>query len=235
MAYPITDSVLRRHYEQHLSTGGAELGGVALTNEDGYRTSSATGGGSAAYSAANDHSSASRSGNSQTDRHTADQPTRQTTDGRPSNASSGPMGFLKVIIPLLIVGLLGWFAMKFMGNKEAAVDTATQSEVSDVSAVGDQLSGFFTDATDSLNGVTDADSATAAVPTLTSLGDKLGGISESVAGVSEDARGPLTDIVTEGTGGLSSIIEKLYAIPGVEGILKPVLGPIMEKLGGMAG
>jgi len=219
MNYPITDSVLRRHYQQHLSAGGTELAGVTLTDN-------VHGGSGDHRGAADNRNSAVGSG------HAANSD---------SGSKSGSSGFLKILIPLIILGLLGWLAMKFM-NKDAAVDsdgmsttTEASATVGDASAVGDQLSGFFKDTTASLNGITDVDSANAAVPTLTSLGENLDGIGGSIDSVPEAARGPLTKIVTDGSGSLGPIADKLYAIPGVEDIIKPLLGPIMEKLQGLAG
>jgi len=223
MNYPITDSVLRRHYQQHLSAGGAELAGVSLTDD-------AQGGGPYGR---DDHRGA-------IENRGAGVGSGHTTD-HDSSSKSGSLGFLKILIPLLILGLLGWFAMKFMG-KDAAVDTdggstatETTAAVNDASAVGDQLTGFFSDTTESLNGISDVDSANAAVPTLTSLGENLDGIGGSIDGVPEAARGPLTKIISDGSGSLGPIADKLYAIPGVEGIIKPVLGPMMEKLQALGG
>ena len=136
MSYPITDSVLRRHYEQHLSVGGAELARVSLDEATGAAYSSTSGSQTAArdagtYSAANDNQSHAVAG--------TDSRMSANNETHTAGKSSGPLGFLKILIPLVIVGLLGWFAMKFMG-KDAAVENATQGEVTtgDVSAVGDQ-------------------------------------------------------------------------------------------------
>ena len=53
--------------------------------------------------------------------------------------------------------------------------------------------------------------------------------------VPEAARGPLQGVVSEGLGSLQPIVDKAMALPGVGGILEPVLKPMMETLGGLKG
>lgn len=97
MNYPITDSVLRRHYQQHLSAGGAELEGVTLDDNAGYdsTTSSTNSAVGQARTPANESMSAATSAAS------------DATD-----SASGSMGFLKILLPVVIVALLAWFLLK---------------------------------------------------------------------------------------------------------------------------
>jgi len=97
MAYPITDSVLRRHYEQHLAAGGAELAGVSLDAAGSYASSATSAGASAAGQASGSYA--------------YDAPAD-------TKSSSGAMGFLKILIPVIVVALLAWLAMNFMGGQE---------------------------------------------------------------------------------------------------------------------
>ena len=165
------------------------------------------------------------------------------------DAASGGSSLFKWLLPLVGLVLAGWLAMKFLGgdadvaDKAAdaatgAVATATEAVADglpDVDAVGKDLTGLFSSATDALSGVTDADSATAAVPALNEVGTKLSGLTGMIDKIPEAARGPLSGIVSTGLAALEPIIEKVTAIPGVGSIIEPIVGPLLETLRGMAG
>ena len=105
----------------------------------------------------------------------------------------------------------------------------------DPSAVSDEVGGLFSSATDTLSGITDADSAKAAIPAFGELGNKVDSVSGMVSNLPEAARGPIGTIATEGMGKLQPLVDKVLAIPGVGSILSPVMGPIMEKMQELGG
>ncbi len=105
----------------------------------------------------------------------------------------------------------------------------------DPSAIGDQVSGLFSGATDTLSGITDADSATAALPAIGELGTKVDSVTELFQKVPESARGPISDITQKGMGALEPIFNKTMQIPGVGDVIGGSLGPIMEKLQELGG
>jgi len=184
-------------------------------------------------------------------------------------------GFMKWLLPLAAVVVLGWLGMKYFGNQagdavdaaKGAADTATSAVAGAAdSATGaiagaagglsaealekakaampagvnfDEVSGNITDlfgsTTDTLSGITDADSATAAIPALEEVSGKLGGLNDVMSRLPDAAKGPLQSIVSGGLGSLQPIVEKVMGLPGIGSILEPILGPIMETLGGMAG
>ncbi|MBX2835520.1 MAG: DUF937 domain-containing protein [Gammaproteobacteria bacterium] len=157
-------------------------------------------------------------------------------------AKSTGGGLKKFLIPLIAIALLAWLAMKFLGDNGAdtAVDQAADAVSGavgdvDVSELGTNLTGIFNSASETLGGVTDLDSAKAAVPGLEELGGKVTGAAELFNKVPEAARGPLSGIASEGLGSLQPIIDKVMAIPGVGDVLKPIIDPILEALSGMAG
>lgn len=168
------------------------------------------------------------------------------------------------IIGLALIAWLGWNFLSGSGKDaaddaanavgdaattatEAASDaaaTATETASEAASAVADavdidgltgDLNGMFDSAKSSLEGITDAASAEAAVPQLTEMGEKLGGISDLMGKVPEDALGPLTGIVSSGIAALEPLLETIRAIPGVGDIVDPIITPIMEKLQALAG
>jgi len=162
------------------------------------------------------------------------------------DAAAGGSSMIKKFIPIIGIALLGWLGWNFFGGSgKEAVDGAVSDAAStatsavegavDVDGLTGDLNGMFDSAKSSLEGITDADSATAAVPQLTEMGEKLGGISDMMGSVPEAARGPLTSIVTGGISTIEPILEKVRAIPGVGAIIDPIVTPILEQLKGMAG
>ncbi len=105
----------------------------------------------------------------------------------------------------------------------------------DPGAIGEQVSGLFSGATETLSGITDADSATAALPAIGELGSKVDSVSELFQKVPESARGPISDITQKGMGALEPIFNKTMEIPGVGDVIGGSLGPIMEKLQELGG
>lgn len=259
MAYPITDSVQRRHYDQHLSSGGEPQADVSM-NEADYTM--ALGAAGSDYAAVNQQNSVSGVGTqaSHTTHTTADASVASSTTHTANTAYSeadggtvdgsphkGGSGFLKVLIPLIGLLLLGWLGLKMLGGKTeetdaaatatdtaAAASTAAADGVS-ADAIGGEVTGFFSDATESLNGISDAESANAALPKLKELGGNLDGIKGNLDKVPEAARGPVAGIIGKGMESFSPIVEKVLALPGVGDVLKPVLEPMLETLKGMAG
>lgn len=181
-----------------------------------------------------------------------------------SDVASGGSSLFRWLLPLIGLAALAWLAMKFLGgggiedaansaadaaksateSASTAVSTATEGASDaaaaltgdlDVGAIGDNMTGLFGNATEALGGITDADSATAAIPALEGVGSKLTEVTGMFDKVPEAARGPLSAIAGDGLGKLQPIIDKVLALPGVGSILEPIIGPIVEALQGMAG
>ncbi len=193
------------------------------------------------------------------------------------NAPSGG-GFMKWLLPLAAVVVLGWLGLKYFGNQGGdvtdaaqgaaatatdaasnAADSATNAVAGAADAAGglsaealekakaampagvdfDELSGGINDvfgsATDTFSGITDADSATAAIPALEEVSGKLGGLNDVMTRLPDAAKGPLQSIVSGGMGSLQPIVDKVMGLPGIGPILEPIVGPLLETLGGMAG
>ena len=112
-----------------------------------------------------------------------------------------------------------------------AASTATDSmAVADPAEVGNQLSGLFSTATETLGGISDLDSAKAALPALGELGENVDSVSGMLSALPDAARGPLNTVAAEGFGKLKPMVDKVIALPGVGDIISPVLSPIMEKM-----
>ena len=176
----------------------------------------------------------------------------QSVGSAGADAAQGGSSLLKKLLPIVALVLIGWLGMKFFsGSGQDAIDDATNAASSAAGdaatavkdAVGDlniddfssDLSGMFDTAKSSLEGITDADSATAALPDLTAMGDKVAGLGGLLDKIPEGSRGAISGIITTGIETLTPIIEKLRALPGVGAIIDPVITPIMETLQGLAG
>lgn len=185
-----------------------------------------------------------------------------TTHSAPTVAkASGGGGLMKWIIPLVAIAVLAWLAMQFFGGSktedavnatgDAVSETASQAagvseealqaardalpEGVELDSITDGLNGVFGSTQDALSGITDVDSATAAIPSIEEAAGSLSGINDVVARLPDAAKGPIGSIVSTGLSGLQPLIEKVTAIPGVGDILQPVIGPMVEMLQGLAG
>lgn len=151
-------------------------------------------------------------------------------------------GLLRWLIPLAALLVLGWLAMQFLGGNKTDDITALTPEALqesmpegvDFDTVTSDLNGVFSSTTDSLNGITDADSAVAALPAIEEATGKLGGLNDVISGLPDIAKGPVASIVQNGLAALQPLVEKVSAIPGVGDIITPVIQPVMEMLEGLA-
>jgi len=151
-------------------------------------------------------------------------------------------GFLRKFLPiaaLIAIALLAW---KFLtGNKDMDMPNvdanAPKMEMPSVDVggvnVGDEIGSIFSGATSAVSGITDADSATAAVPALEEVSGKVDGLSGIWDKIPGDNKGAMSSIIGDNVGKLQPMIDKASEIPGVGAILGPVAGPLMEKLQGL--
>ena len=145
-------------------------------------------------------------------------------------------GFWKWLIPLLLA-VLAWFGFKSLSDKEVDVSGAGTEATEAASAASGELSGkfgdFFGSTAGTLEGITDADSATAALPDLEKASESLGGLTSMVADGGDSAKSAVSGALGEGMDKLGPVVEKLQGDSGIWGVLEPVVGPMMEKLKGM--
>jgi len=176
-------------------------------------------------------------------------------------ASTGSSWIKKLIIPLIlaVLAFFGWkqfggstpdvsdaasSAMdKVSGAASGAADSATSAMDKVSGAAGSAMSGMaggdmvgnitsmFGSATESLEGITDVDSAKAALPALTDFSGKLDGVT-SMAGNLPDAAKPILAGALEK---IMPMLDKVMEIPGVGAVLGGVIEPLKEKLSGLAG
>ncbi|MDX1385202.1 MAG: hypothetical protein R3190_16230, partial [Thermoanaerobaculia bacterium] len=109
---------------------------------------------------------------------------------------------------------------------EAQVAALTVGDVN----VGEQVSDVVANLETSLEGVTDAASAEAALPTLTEINTQLEDLSGTVGQLPEDARKILADFLDDPVTQLKTTAESVMNQEGVGDVLRPALEPIMATL-----
>jgi hypothetical protein len=158
-------------------------------------------------------------------------------------AGGGLMRKLLPIAALVAIALLGWrFLMP--GSPENAADVATNAASSAAESVtaafpsidvegtdvGAAFGNIFSTATETVSGITDVDSATAALPSFESITGEVDGLSGLWDKVPEAGRGQLGGLVSEGISSLTPALEKVNELPGVSGVIGPVTDTLLEKL-----
>ena len=171
-----------------------------------------------------------------TTRTTTQSTTRDTSAGTTSTHHEAPRkkgGIWKWLLPIALA-VLAWFGFKQLGNKEAMVDpgAAVSETAGDISG---QFGDFFGSTTETLSGVTDAESATAALPALETAQESLGGLTGLLDGAGDSGKAAASDAIKSGMDGLGPVVEKLQGDSGIWGVLEPVVGPMMETLKGLGG
>ena len=116
---------------------------------------------------------------------------------------------------------------------EAAATAIDRSSFS-LGAISRKFGGIFGTAGAVLGSVSDADSATAALPKLEEISGSLDSAITDFDAVPEMARGPLTKVVSSGIAKLTPLADTVLNKEGVGDVLGGVMGPMMEKLKGLA-
>jgi len=79
-----------------------------------------------------------------------------------------------------------------------------------------------------LEGVTDSESATAAVPKLEAINDSLSSLSQAIPDIPDVAKAPMANLVGQGVTRIQPLVDKTSQTEGVGEILNPVLGKLMN-------
>jgi len=81
-----------------------------------------------------------------------------------------------------------------------------------------------------LRGVTSEETARAAIPELEGFGPMLTRLEEETGRLPADEKPAFAKVIGESLGWLSKVIDTVMAIPGVKGLLGPVVTPMVETL-----
>jgi hypothetical protein len=120
------------------------------------------------------------------------------------------------------------------GAQQAVEEALTEAQsaaltVGDVN-VGEQLTEIVQNAKGTLEGITDVQSAEAAVPTLNDINARLETLSATVDQLPEAAKKVLADVLSKRVTELKTLAESVTSQEGVGAVVTPALEPIMAKL-----
>jgi hypothetical protein len=153
-------------------------------------------------------------------------------------AASG--GLARWLIPLAAVLAALWY---FMSGGEAPkpVETATAPAATTAAGVtveGVDVSGTLTktfgDLTTTIGTITNAETATAALPKLDETGKAIDGLTAVAGKISAEQKGILGTLITAGLAPVKAAAEKALAAQGVGEIAKPVLDGLFAKIEALA-
>ena len=96
--------------------------------------------------------------------------------------------------------------------------------------VGEQVTGAVQNVEQALQGITDAQSAEAAVPQLNAVNTRLEELSSTVDQLPDDGKKVLADVLNERIAELKTLAADVTAQEGVGDVVNPALEPIIAKL-----
>jgi hypothetical protein len=100
--------------------------------------------------------------------------------------------------------------------------------------LGSEINGVFASTTKTLQGITDTESARAALPTLNKIQGQISSLTGQVDQLPAEGKMLFAGMVDKALPGLQALVDKLNAMPGVGEVLQPALKPMMEKLSAWA-
>jgi len=98
-----------------------------------------------------------------------------------------------------------------------------------------KITEFFGSAGKTLQGVTDAESAKLALPTIEQLSGQADELTKSLAGLPDGAKVAVTGVLEKGLAEFKTLVDKVLALPGVDSVLKPAVSGLLDKLKTVAG
>jgi hypothetical protein len=170
---------------------------------------------------------------------------RATAPSAPAPAAAGG-GLLRWIIPLAAVLAALWYFMS--GSQQPATTTTTTEQkpaettapaaatavVIDGIDVGSTLTKTMTDLTGTLGGITDAATATAAVPKLQDAQKAVDGLAAVAGKMSAEQKTMVGGLITAAMPALRAAADKALAAAGVGDIAKPIVDGILTKIEALA-
>ncbi|MFN7736214.1 MAG: DUF937 domain-containing protein [Pirellula sp.] len=155
---------------------------------------------------------------------------------------------LKWLLPLGIVGLLGFLGWQLLNNKPAEQTDKKGSTPSAVSAGGADvqlpslpdltdvkkgLDTTFGGLTQALSGITDVDTAKGALSKIEDAAKAYAGLGiDKLPAAAQTGLGPF---IKPYVNSVKELLEKLYIIPGVKDVIEPAIGPMLETVNKLVG
>jgi hypothetical protein len=160
-----------------------------------------------------------------------------------AGAEQAGSSLLRWLLPLAAVALIAlalWAAFRPTtppSSPTVAIPEAGDraGKAADVGQIQGALTDNFKSASNWLSDITDAASATAAVPKLTELSTKLAGMKAAVDKLPEAARAKINELVKSKLEPLDEQLAKLQWIPGVGDKIKPVADQLIDRFASLGG
>ena len=148
-----------------------------------------------------------------------------------AEAASGSTNWLLWAIPAiaiaaLLVYLLGRPTEQVVQQGVSTVQSLTVGGID----LGKQMTDSISSVRSTLNGITDAASAQAALPRLQTATSQIDKVNGMLAQLSDGQRKMLAGLVSPGMSTLNQLFDKVLVIPGVAEIIKPTIDTLRAKL-----
>jgi hypothetical protein len=167
----------------------------------------------------------------------------QAASSQASAAASNSTNWLMWALPVLLIAAALWYFLGHRGADDVATmkPAATTQQMAAPTAIkiGDvdvskTLTDSFGGLTTALTDVTDPASATAAMGKIADSAKGIASIGGLASQFTPDQKAAVGALVNGSLPGLSALVAKVEAIPGVGDILKPVVDPVVGQLGALA-
>lgn len=135
-----------------------------------------------------------------------------------------------LVAALVLAGVLFYLFGRQSERVAPQVATGEQSLTVGGLDVGKQIKDSLASLQTTVTGITDATSASAALPKLQDVAGQLDKVSGVVGQLSAGQRATLTALITPMMPTLNALFDKVLAIPGVSEILKPTIDTLKTKL-----
>jgi len=164
---------------------------------------------------------------------------QRTTASHSAPEAGNPLKFL---LPLLLLAALGYAGYQFLKPKPpAATTTVAPSATAEVKppamdpmiALKEQLTSTFEGLSTTLGGITDEASATAAVEKIKAAATGYSAL--GIEKMSAETRTGLVPFLKPLFDKVKAALDVAYKIPGVQGIIEPVIGPMVQAVSAVAG
>ncbi|MFM8175870.1 MAG: DUF937 domain-containing protein [Pirellulaceae bacterium] len=175
---------------------------------------------------------------------------RTTTSHSTSHSAPEAANPLKFLLPLLLLAALGFLGYQFLKPKPQAATApavitpapkappAVTAEVKPPAmdpmiALKEQLTSTFEGLNSTLGGITDEASATAAVEKIKAAATGYSAL--GIEKMSAETRTGLVPFLKPLFDKVKAALDAAYKIPGVQGIIEPVIGPMVQAVSAVAG
>ena len=144
-------------------------------------------------------------------------------------------GMLWPLVGLLALLAVGWWLYNtYFAGRTVEAPAGIEQSLGDADFSG-QITGAVENVRESLESITDVESARAALPDLTIASENLERVQGLAANLPEAQRGAVSGMVGTALETLEPMLERVRGIPGVGDVVGPVLDNIVEALRNMAG